>query len=91
MRIYKTYAKDKETFCEDHYYQSDVYYPSERSSYVFLQKYHDCLQSAGKKKGKKYCDDVTGANEDANIQDLFDCYTARDVSLDLYAEDLCMY
>ena len=47
MRIYKTYAKDKETFCEDLYYKSDTFYPSERSSKVFYQGYHDCLQSAG--------------------------------------------
>ena len=43
MSTYKMYAKDQVQFCQNLYYFSDTYFPSERETSLFLNKFHECL------------------------------------------------
>ena len=90
MSTYKMFGKDQAQFCDNLYYSSDTYYPTERKNKLFLSNYHECLQAAGQTRGRLYCDDTYGLEYALEIEALYECYDTYKVDKILYAEDKCL-
>lgn len=75
LRTYRKWGDDMKAFCIKHYITSDIYDEDERKKVDFFEKYHGCLQAAGVKKGKKYCDDTLSAHTPPKPnEDFYNCY-----------------
>ena len=78
-------------FCIEHYLTSDIYDDDEKTSLEFYEAYHGCLQQSGRRKGKKYCEDILSTDPTSDLSDLFNCYEIHLVDIDSYGETKCRY
>lgn len=90
MRAYKTYSKDKRQFCQHLYYDSNTYFPGERSTLEFLSNYHECLLAAGVPKGMQFCDDIFGNDEALDDTGLYSCYDYYKINKIIFVENECV-
>lgn len=62
LRVNRKFGTPMKDFCREHYLLSDVFTEDEKEEVEYFESYHTCLQEAGTKKGKMYCEDIIGAN-----------------------------
>jgi hypothetical protein len=74
LRVMRKFGKDMKDYCIDHYQESGLYDKKDREEIEFYESFHGCLEEAGTKKGKKYCDDIIAFDTKSGNKELYECY-----------------
>ena len=89
---YEKAGMDLRSFCNNHYNTSNgLWTRTEYTSNAFYVAKHECLMTAGIKRGVEYCIDQNVLNPALTKKDLYHCYGDYKVSNQTYAFDKCDY